>query len=248
MSSRVLLTLLGGIVILAVWEGLVHALQVPLYVLPPPSAIFTALLTHAPRIFTAAGATFLWAMLALLFASLGGLLLAFVFHRVPLLERAFGPYALALQATPIVAIAPLFVIWAGVEHPQNAIILLASIAGFFPAFASSGAGLRAVEPGHDRLFRLLKAKPWDRFVRLELPTMAPFLFAGLKTAAGLSLVGAVVAEFVAGSGASGGLAWLILEAGNRLQTDVLFAGLITLGVLGVGLSVAFDALERLWRS
>jgi NitT/TauT family transport system permease protein len=203
-----------------------------------------ALLERAGVLVPAALVTFGLAMQALIIAVALGVALAAAFRALPWVERAFGPYALAVQATPIVAIAPLVIIWVGVERPREAIVVLSVVVAFFPVLASALAGLKAVDPGLDRLFRLHRAKPLHRFVRLELPTAAPFLMAGIKTAAGLSLVGAVVAEFVAGTGATGGLAWRIVEAGNRLETAAMFAALFLLGLLGVALHAALEALER----
>jgi NitT/TauT family transport system permease protein len=177
-----------------------------------------------------------------------GALIALVFARLPLLERSLGPYALVLQATPIVAIAPLVIIWTGIENPRRAILILAVIVAVFPVLTSALAGLKAVDPGLDRLFRLHKASSTQRFLRLELPTAAPFLLAGIKTAAGLSLVGVVVAEFVAGTGATGGLSWRLVEAGNRLETATMFAALFLLALMGLALNAVLALIEKQTRA
>jgi NitT/TauT family transport system permease protein len=236
--------LAGGLAILGAWEGLVRLFAVPSFLLPPPSAVLAALMEKGATLLPAAFVTFGLALQALVIAVALGLALAAAFRAAPLLERAASPYALALQATPIVAIAPLVIIWVGVERPREAIVALSVVVAFFPVLASALAGLKAVDPGLDRLFRLHGAGPMQRFVRLELPTAAPYLLAGVKTAAGLSLVGAVVAEFVAGTGATGGLAWRIVEAGNRLETATMFAALVLLALLGVGLHAALEAVEK----
>jgi NitT/TauT family transport system permease protein len=177
-----------------------------------------------------------------------GTLVALIFARIPLLERSLGPYALVLQATPIVAIAPLVIIWTGIENPRRAILILAVIVAVFPVLTSALAGLKAVDPGLDRLFRLHKASSTQRFLRLELPTAAPFLLAGIKTAAGLSLVGVVVAEFVAGTGVTGGLSWRLVEAGNRLETATMFAALFLLALMGLALHAVLSLIERQMRT
>ena len=236
--------LIAGCVLLAIWEGLTRAFQVPSVVLPPPSAIVTALFTRGDVLLPAAGITLGLALIALLISIVMGTAIALVFARIPLLERGLGPYALVLQATPIIAIAPLVIIWAGIENPRRAILILAVVVAVFPVLTSALAGLKAVNAGHDRLFRLYRASSTQRFLLLELPTAAPFLIAGVKTAAGLSLVGVVVAEFVAGTGATGGLSWRLVEAGNRLETATMFAALFLLAAMGLVLHAVLNALER----
>ncbi len=236
--------LIAGLLLLAIWEGLTRALQMPPVVLPPPSAIFAALIARGDVLVPAAGVTLGLALTALGISIVLGTGTALIFARVPLLERGLGPYALVLQATPIVAIAPLVIIWSGIENPRRAILILAIVVAVFPVLTAALAGLKAVNPGLDRLFRLYRATSFQRFMRLELPTAAPFLIAGIKTAAGLSLVGVVVAEFVAGTGATGGLSWRLVEAGNRLETATMFAALFLLAGMGLVLHVCLNALER----
>ncbi len=236
--------ILAGLVMLALWEGLTRFFHVPTVILPPPSAIGAALVERGHLLLPAAGVTMGLALTALAISIGLGTLIALVFARVPLLERSLGPYALVLQATPIVAIAPLVIIWTGIENPRRAILILAVIVAVFPVLTSALAGLKAVDPGLDRLFRLHKASSTQRFLRLELPTAAPFLLAGIKTAAGLSLVGVVVAEFVAGTGATGGLSWRLVEAGNRLETATMFAALFLLALMGLALNAVLALIEK----
>jgi NitT/TauT family transport system permease protein len=243
MSRIDIAPILAGLVMLALWEGLTRFFHVPTVILPPPSAIGVALVERGPLLLPAAGVTMGLALTALAISIGLGTLIALVFARVPLLERSLGPYAL-LQATPIVAIAPLVIIWTGIENPRRAILILAVIVALFPVLTSALAGLKAVDPGLDRLFRLHKASSTQRFLRLELPTAAPFLLAGIKTAAGLSLVGVVVAEFVAGTGATGGLSWRLVEAGNRLETATMFAALFMLALMGLALNAVLALIEK----
>ena len=161
-----------------------------------------------------------------------------------LLEDAVRPIAVTLQVTPLVAIAPLVTIWAGIDHPERAVIGLAAVVAFFPIFSGALTGLKAVDPDLARLFDLYGATPWQRLTRLRLPSAVPALLEGHKVAAGLAVIGAVVAEFVAGSGGAQGLAWRILEAYNRLQTAKVFAALFALAVLGVALHAAMERIER----
>ena len=231
-------------VLLGAWELACRVLQVPAYLLPTPSSIGVALAQNAPALAVAAGRTLGMALQALIAASLfaGALALAVSLSRA--LGQAVRPLAVALQVTPVVAIAPLFVIWAGVDHPQRAIVALAAIVAFFPIFSGATRGLASADPDLERLFDLYGASRIQRLLRLGLPSAVPFLVEGHKVAAGLAIIGAVVAEFVAGSGGAQGLAWRILEAGNRLQTAKMFAAIITLALMAAGLHALFQALER----
>jgi NitT/TauT family transport system permease protein len=184
------------------------------------------------------------ALAALALAAVVALPLALVTGLSPILERAVSPIAVTLQVTPVVAVAPLVVIWAGLDHPERAITTLAAIVAFFPLFSGALTGLKSADPDLERLFDLYGARPLQRLARLRLPASIPFVLAGLKVAAGLSVIGAVVAEFVAGSGGAQGLAWRILEAGNRLRTAEMFAALFTLAVLGAGLYALLEVAEK----
>lgn len=232
------------VALLAGWEIACRALEVPAYFLPTPSAVLASLWTDAPTLLTSAGNTLTMALAALILASLSAQLLALLVALSPILERAIQPLAVALQVTPVVAIAPLVVIWAGIDHPDRAIIALAAVVAFFPIFSGAVTGLKAADPDLERLFDLYGAGRLKRLLRLRLPSAVPFLLEGHKVAAGLALIGAVVAEFVAGSGGAQGLAWRILEAGNRLQTARMFAALVVLGLMGALLYAGLARLER----
>jgi NitT/TauT family transport system permease protein len=237
--------------LLAAWEVACRGLSVPVYLLPPPSAVIAAAIQNAPVLLASAWTTFSMAMLALFTASLIACSVALVVAASPWLERAVQPIAVTLQVTPVVAIAPLVVIWAGLDHPERAIVTLAAIVAFFPIFSGALTGLKAADPDLQRLFDLYGASRWRRLWRLRLPSAVPFLLEGHKVAAGLAVIGAVVAEFVAGSGGAQGLAWRILEAANRLQTAKMFAALAVLAIMGAvlyaGLQGAERALLRRWR-
>jgi NitT/TauT family transport system permease protein len=242
--SRLLAPVILIAVLLTGWEIACRALGVAPYLLPPPSAIGAALAQSWPLLLGSAWATLSTALLALVIASLIACSLALAVSLNGLLEDAVRPIAVTLQVTPLVAIAPLVTIWAGIDHPERAVIGLAAVVAFFPIFSGALSGLKAVDPDLARLFDLYGATPWQRLTRLRLPSAVPALLEGHKVAAGLAVIGAVVAEFVAGSGGSQGLAWRILEAYNRLQTAKVFAALLTLAVLGVLLHAAMEYLER----
>lgn len=249
--SKVLAPLVLVGLLLAAWEIAVRALGVPAYFLPPPSGVAAALVENMPSLMAAAWVTLSTALVALLIASLAAVGLAVIVGLNPLLEDAVRPLASVLQVTPVVAIAPLVLIWAGIDHPERAIVALAVLVAFFPIFSGAVTGLRAADPDLERLFDLYGARRWSRVMRLRLPSAVPFLLEGHKVGAGLAVIGAVVAEFGAGSGGVRGLAWQILDAGNKLQTARMIAALVVLGLMGVALHALLDRVERLgltwWR-
>ena len=229
---------------LGVWEATCRALNVPAYFLPAPSAIGAAAAANAGILLHSAWNTLSMALIALVIASAVAMTLALVVAPSLLLESAVRPLAVALQVTPIVAVAPQAVIWSGLDHPERAVVGLAAIVAFFPIFSGALTGLRSADPDLERLFDLYGASRAQRLFRLRLPSAAPYILEGHKVAAGLAIVGAVVAEFVAGSGSAQGLAWRILEAANRLQIAKEFAAVLVLGVMGVGLHALLHLGER----
>ena len=238
-------------ILLGAWELAVRAMGVPAYFLPPPSGVAAALVENLPSLMAAAWITLSTALIALVIASFVAIAIAIIIGLNPILEAAVRPLASVLQVTPVVAIAPLVLIWAGIDHPERAIIALAVLVAFFPIFSGAVTGLRAADPDLERLFDLYGAGRWSRVMRLRLPSSVPFLLEGHKVGAGLAIIGAVVAEFGAGSGGVRGLAWQILDAGNKLQTARMIAALVVLGLMGVVLHALLDRAERVglkwWR-
>ena len=230
--------------LLGLWEAACRGLAVPAYLLPTPSTIGRAVAADLPSLLASAWNTLKMALLALVTASLLAQALALAISLSPTAERAVRPLAVILQVTPVIAIAPLVVIWAGVDSPGRAIVVLAAVVAFFPIFSGALTGLKSADPDLQRLFRLYGATRIQTLVRLRLPSAVPYLLEGHKVAAGLAVIGAVVAEFVAGSGAAQGLAWRILEAGNRLQTARMFAALVVLGGMAALLHVGIDKAEK----
>jgi NitT/TauT family transport system permease protein len=237
--------------LLGVWELAVRALKVPPYLLPAPSEILLALAANAGILAASAWNTLKMALGALVIASVAAMAVSVLIAPSPLVEKAIRPIAVVLQVTPIVAIAPQVNIWAGLDHPERAVMGLAAVVAFFPIFSGALTGLNAVDPDLERLFDLYGASRWRKLVRLRLPSAVPFLLEGHKVAAGLAVIGAVVAEFVSGSGGAQGLAWRILEAANRLQTAKVFAAIVILGLMGALVHAAFQTLEawalKRWR-
>jgi NitT/TauT family transport system permease protein len=242
--ARILAPFLLLLVLGLAWEAVCDLLHVPVYLLPTPSRIGQALAAHAPLIIASARETLAMAAAAWLLAMTVGCLAALIMAANGLIEEAARPLAIALQVTPIVAITPQVIIWVGVEHAGRAVVALAAAVAFFPILSGLLTGLKSADPDLERLFDLYGAGRMQRLLRLRAPSALPFLLEGAKVAAGLALVGAVVAEFVAGSGQTKGLAWRILESANRLQIDREFAALLVLALMGVALYGLLEAAER----
>ena len=243
---RWLLPLIVGIAMLSGWEIWVGVAQVPLFILPPPSAIGAALLDNSATLAASLLVTLKVTALAFFWAVLSGVGLAIIFTRARLVEMVLYPYVVTLQVTPVVAIAPLILIWVGFDNVDRALVIIAWIVAFFPMLTNSVQGLRSVAPQLHDVMTLSGASWWQRLLHLELPAALPHILTGAKISGGLALIGAVVAEFVAGSGASTGLAWRIIEAGNRLEIALMFAALALLSLLGIALLYALTFLEYLW--
>jgi NitT/TauT family transport system permease protein len=227
------------------WEWAVAHWQVPPFILPSPGAILTVFETDGASLLGSAWTTLGTTLAAFVLAVISGMALAALFASSRLAEAALSPYAVILQVTPVVAIAPLIIVWVGLDNAWLAVLILAWIVAFFPVLASATAGLKAVDPNLRDLFRLYRAGFGQTFLRLMIPSSLPYLLAGIKTAGGLALVGAVVAEFAAASGNTDGLAWRILEAGNRLQIAKMFAALLLLALMGIALYAILSLVEWL---
>lgn len=230
--------------LLGLWEWLCHALKVQPFLLPPPSAIAAAVVDRWPILLQSAWNTMAMAVAALAAASAVAIAVGLSVALSRTAERALRPIAVTLQVTPIVAIAPLFVIWFGLDHAMRAVVSLAAIAAFFPIFSGLLTGLASADADLERLFDLYEASPLARLWKLRLPSALPFVLEGHKVAAGAAVIGSVVAEWVAGSGQTQGLAWRILEAANRLRTAEMFAALLVLALLALVLNGAVALLEK----
>lgn len=234
-----------GVVMLAFWEVAVILADVPIFVLPAPHVIGVSLYENAGGLFAALWVTLRITLQAFLWALFGGVSLAILFTRGRLFEFALYPYVVTLQVTPVIAIAPLILIWVGFDHIERALIIIAWIVAFFPILTNSVLGIRSTDLQLRDLMQLSGARGWQILFYLELPSALPNILTGAKIGGGLALIGAVVAEFVAGSGSSSGLAWRIIEAGNRLDIATVFAALLLLSVLGVGLFYTLSFIEWL---
>lgn len=242
--ARVLAPWIVGIVMIALWQASCALGHVPAYLVPSPSAIAGQLVQDGPMLLLSLVATLKITLLAFALAVVLGVAIAVLFVQSPLIEASFFPYAILLQVTPIVSIAPLIIIW--VKNTTAALVLCAMLVALFPVIANTALGLRSVNPGLVNLFRINRATRWQTLVRLRIPSALPYFFGGLRISSGLALIGAVVAEFVAGTGGSGaGLAYQILQAGFQLNIPRLFAALLLITVTGVVLFVLTAWLGRL---
>ena len=242
-AFNVLLPFALGFALLALWQWIVVARHIPPYVLPAPSAIAYALSDNFSSLMLSLLSTLTVTLEGFIAAWIAGVGLAIAFSQSRVIERTLYPYAVVLQVTPVVAIAPLILIWVGFEHINAALALIAALVAFFPILSNTTLGLKSADFNLVDLMRLYGASRWQILWRLRLPAALPHLLGAMKIAGGLSLIGAVVAEFVAGSGTATGLAWRIVEAGNRLEVATMFAALTLLAVLGIAIFAAFSLLE-----
>lgn len=248
-----LLTLAVPIVMLVLlivaWQVYVVAAQVPHYILPSPTRIFQAFQEDWGMLFKALLVTLQTTFLALAIALVTGVALAILMAQSRWIELALVPYAVILQVTPVVAIAPLILIYTSTT--QEALLICAWLVAFFPVLSNTAQGLRSTDHNLLNLFELYRASRWQTLIYLRLPNALPYFLAGLRIAGGLALIAAVVAEFAAGTpGADAGLAFRLIEAQHRLNIPRLFAALVMLSVTGVlifaGTSLVSYFLLRKW--
>ena len=241
--GRWLLPILTVMLALLAWDRVVVWNQIPHYILPGPGLVAQTLVKDWAILGPATWVTLKIAMMALAVAVIGGVGLAVIFSLSRWAEMSFYPFAVVLQVTPVVAIAPLIFIY--VENRTVGLLLCAWIVAFFPILSNTVIGLRAADANLRDLFRLYRATPWQRLRLLRLPAALPYFVAGLKISGGLSLIGAVTAEMVAGAaGRETGLASRILEASFRTETPKMFAALALLVLTGVLIFAVFNALSR----
>ena len=227
----------------AAWDVVVRLENIPPYILPGPELVASTLVSDWPVLSASLLVTLMTTLEGLALAVVGGIGLAVLFNQSRLLEYSLYPYAVILQVTPIVAIAPLLLIYL----PQQAAVLACAwIVSFFPVLANTTLGLNSVDHRLLELFELYRASRWRIFVHLKLPAALPHMLGGIRIAGGLALIGAVVAEIAAGTaGAGSGLAYRIVESGYRLNIPRLFAALILLSVTGIVMFFALSILSHL---
>ena len=225
--------------LLAVWEGSVRLFDLPYYILPPPSRIATTFVSHFSSLLHHAAVTLAEIVLGLFLGGVGGFGLALAVFYSPVLERALYPLIIASQMIPVFAIAPLLIVWMGYGLWPKATV--AALIGFFPVVVNASDGLRAPNEESVELFQSLGATRRQLLLKLRVPASLPTLFAGLKVAVTLSVVGATIGEWV---GARQGLGYLMLQSNALLRVDLVFAAILMLSVLGLLLFGALRIIER----
>ncbi|MCL6606544.1 MAG: ABC transporter permease [Geminicoccaceae bacterium] len=242
--ARILAPALIAVLVVAGWEAIVRLNEIPHYILPGPSLVARELVESWPILWPSLLITVKIAGLALLAAVVGGVGLALLCSISKWIELSLFPYAVVLQVTPVVSIAPLILIY--VDEPLTAVVLCAWIVAFFPILSNTMLGLASADHNLRDLFELYGASRWQQLLLLRLPTALPYFLGGLRIAGGLALIGAVVAEYVAGTAGTGtGLAFRVLEAQYRLNIPRMFAGLLLLALTGVAIYLLFGALSHL---
>ncbi len=240
--------ILGPLALLALilggWELLVRVNEIPPYILPGPVAVLQSLVDDWQSLYPSLLVTLRITFLALAVAVIGGVGLAILFSLSRWIEMSLFPLAVILQVTPVVSIAPLILIY--VDNITLALLICAWIVAFFPILSNTTLGLASADHNLRDLFELYGASRWQQLVHLRLPSALPYFLGGLRIAGGLSLIGAIVAEFAAGTGGTGsGLAFRILEAGWRLEIPRMFAALLLISMAGILIFLAFTALQHL---
>jgi NitT/TauT family transport system permease protein len=242
--ARFLAPLIVGAIMLIAWEAVVRIEDIPSYILPGPLLIAKTLWTDGPSLLGSLAVTLRITLAALAAAVILGGAIAVMFAQWRFLEISFFPYAVILQVTPIVSIAPLIIIW--VNDTFASLLICAWIVAFFPIVANTTLGLNSADRNLVALFQLYGASRWQALRFLRLPSALPLFLAGVRISGGLALIGAVVAEFVAGTGGQGaGLAYQILLAGIQLNIPRLFAALALIALAGVSMFAATVGLSRL---
>ncbi len=229
---------------LALWEAAVRWGQVPVYEVPGPIVVIKTLIADWPLLGGALAATLETTLLALGAAVIFGSALALIMGQSRWLEMAFFPFMIVMQVTPIIAIAPLIVIW--VNNLKMGLLICAWLVAFFPIVSNTMAGLKSTDHSLEDLFQLYGASRWQALWRLRLPSALPYFLAGLRISGGLALIGAIAAEFVAGTGGQGsGLAFQILQAGYQMNMPRMFGALLLISLAGFVIYLALMGVSHL---
>lgn len=236
---------LGGVVFLCGWEFLVRWLDVSRFILPPPSLIVETLFTQRADLFSALLLTAGITVTAFIAAIVSGVFFGILLTQNAIVEKTFWPYAVAMQVTPMIAIAPLIIIWVGLDRVWLAMLVMAWMIAFFPMLSNTAVGIKSVDHGLRNVFSLYGTSRWKRLRYLQLPSALPYILAGARISAGLSLVGAVVAEFMAGSGSANGLAYEIIESGAMFDIARMFAALLLLSCFGLFMWYVTAGVQRI---
>ncbi|MCU6797564.1 ABC transporter permease [Paenibacillus sp. WQ 127069] len=243
LRSGLLPPLLAFILFIAGWQFILQLLGTPVFLLPKPTDVFAAVLDNGADLWHAALTTALESVLGFVLSLVIGVAGAILLASSRIIERSVYPYAIVLQTIPIVAIVPIIVIWLGPGF--NAIVTIAFLIGFFPMLSNTLIGLHSTEQNLKNLFYLYNANGWQRMWKLRIPAALPYIVGGMKISCTLSVIGAIVGEYIAGIGGSnGGLGFSITFAAMRLQTPYLFACGLTASLLGISFFLFVNALAK----
>lgn len=227
---------------IALWQLGIIIFRVPSYIVPSPWDVVEAFQERGDVVLNATWITFRSAALALTLSVVIGVTVALILASSKRLYNALFPYTVMLQTTPVIAIAPIIIVWFGIGTAS--ITAVAVIISVFPIIANTTTGLLSTDPNLVQLFRLYRASPWALLTKLRLPYALPYFFAGFRVAAGLAVIGAIVGEYVAGMGGSrGGLGFIIVESANRLRMAQVFAATLASALLGVSFLLAINGLS-----
>ena len=242
-SIDIIAPVILGIIVLLTWEISVEKMNIPPYLLPGPILVIKTMIQEWNALFMSLITTIKITVVALVVAVSSGVLISILFAQNKLIERSLFPYAVILQTTPIVAISPLIIIWLR-DNTFGALILCAWIVAFFPIISNTTLGLNSVDKNLSDMFKLYGASPWQTLIYLRFPSALPYFLGGLRISGGLALIGAVVAEFVAGTGGSrSGIAYQILMSSYNLQIPRMFAALFLTTGLGIAIFLLFTVLS-----
>ncbi|AIR01214.1 ABC transporter ATP-binding protein [Pluralibacter gergoviae] len=240
---KILSPVLVAIAVVLIWQFAISAFNIPPFLVPSPQAMLESLWSNMAMLLTSQVFTLKITLLSFALATVSGVLIAFILVQNRFIETAFFPYIVFLQVTPIVAIAPLIIIW--VKDTTLSLVVCSTLMAIFPIISNTTQGLRSISPGLLSYFKLSRATRLQTLVRLRIPSALPYFFGALRISSGLSLIGAVVAEFVAGTGGNNtGLAYQILQAGYQLNIPLMFAALLLISLAGIVLFAAMSWLSR----
>ncbi|NES83243.1 MAG: ABC transporter permease [Moorea sp. SIO2B7] len=243
-SLDVIAPVVVGIITLLGWDILVRVMKIPPYILPSPLLVLKTLFNESDKLFHSLLITLQITFVAFLVATFSSLLISILFSQSKWIEKSFFPYAVILQTTPLIAIAPLIIIWLR-NNTFAALIICAWIIAFFPILSNTTLGLNSVDKNLSNLFRLYKASRWQTLIYLRLPNALPYFLGGLRISGGLALIGAVVAEFVAGTGGTkSGLAYQILISSYNLEIPRMFAAVFLISMSGIAIFIILTFLSN----
>jgi NitT/TauT family transport system permease protein len=241
--KRVLPPLIAFFVFIGGWQLIVGLLNLPVYLVPKPTDIVSAAWLNKGDLWVSVSTTAIEAIVGFVLSVVLGVLGAILLASSKLIEKSVYPYAIILQTIPIVAVAPLIVIW--FDAGMNAIVIIAFLIGFFPMLSNTLIGLNATDHNMSNLFYLYNANPFQTMWKLRIPAALPYIIAGLKISCTLCVIGAIVGEYIAGIGGDkGGLGYAITNAAARLKTAYLFACGLSASVLGIGFFLLVNAFSK----